>query len=103
MLQYLVDDYLEGYGLPQPRKVAGNIGLGVTEEGDCCLISMTNNKPTGLSLPAEVLAVRLCSWPVAGFKTYLLFLDMTECWMCERQHRESVSPETLQLYLESSE
>jgi hypothetical protein len=107
MLQYLVDDYLEGCGLPQLRKVVGALRLGVNEKGDRCLVNMLDNKPIDLSF-TEVVAVRLYHMPLSGggtgSLTYLLFSDMTECWMCgDRQLRVSVSADTLQLYLESSE
>jgi hypothetical protein len=100
MLQYLVDDYLGGYGLPRLRKVAGRLRLDLNEKEDRCLI-MLDNKP--IKSLTEVVAVRLCCCPIVGLRMYLLFPDMTECWMCYRQHRERVSHDTLQLYLKSSE
>jgi hypothetical protein len=102
MLQYLVDSYLGGYGLPQLRTVTGYHRLGVNEKGEHCLVNILDNKPIGWSLP-NVVAIRLYHLST-GSLSYLLLSDMTERWMCgDGDLRERVSPETVQLYLESSE
>jgi hypothetical protein len=103
MLQYLVDDYLGGYGLPQSRKVAGAIRLGMDEKGDRCLINMLNNRPIEWSL-TDVVAIRFGGRPEVG--TYFLFSDRTECYLGDWRQlglEWRVSTEKLQLYLVSSE
>ena len=101
MLQYLVDDYLGGCGLPQIRTVAGRRRLGVNANGDRYLISTLTNQPVRWQVPDDVVSIR---FEHEGYGIYLLFSDMREC--CPgvmRQVGECVSHAKLQLYLESSE
>jgi hypothetical protein len=98
MLQYLVDDYLGGYRLPRIRTTSVFFRLVVNEKGEQWLVGNGSNNPIK-RLHTKVVAIR--SWARLG--TYILYSDMTECWMCELNSGVSVSTETIQCYLESSE
>lgn len=90
MLQFLVDDYLGGYGLPQ-----------ISTKSNVCsiiLVDGVRRVKLGLYTKSEVDIVAV-SFDNESWKTVILFSDRTEAWIADMISRSYVPADRFHIYL----